>query len=219
MDLLTPSVNVPAEWEKLRRLRDEIAADVQERERLTAIHGVRGFRRLPDVPALAAEEVGGDGKAQALPVHVETGMDVSSADADMREAQAGCAGCGNCACGVGREKVNGNEFDPNGIAQHAPGAKLDGGKARPWLMLAGFPRALAEVAHVTTVGAKKYTPHGWSKVENGSERYMDAFARHMLAEARGEVIDTDTGSLHKAQMVWNLLASLELDLRKLEGVA
>lgn len=105
MDLLTPSVNVPAEREKLRRLRDEIAADVQERERLTALHGVRGFRRLHDLPALAAEEVGGDGKASLGPVHVETGMDVPSADADLRETQAGCAGCGNCACGMGREKV------------------------------------------------------------------------------------------------------------------
>ena len=103
MDLLTPSVNVPAEREKLRRLRNEIAADVQER--LTAHHGVRGFRRLHDLPALAAEEVGGDGKAQALPVHVETSMGVPSADADLRETQAGCAGCGNCACGMGREKV------------------------------------------------------------------------------------------------------------------
>lgn len=115
--------------------------------------------------------------------------------------------------------MNGNEFDPNGIDQHMPGAKLDGGKMRAWLMISGFPRALAAVAQVTTIGAQKYTPNGWASVPNGQERYMDAFARHMLAEARGEEIDPETGALHKAQMIWNLLASLELDLRKLEGVA
>lgn len=107
-----------------------------------------------------------------------------------------------------------DEFDPNGIDQHAPGAKLDGGKMRAWLMISGFPRALAAVAHVTTIGAQKYTPNGWASVPNGQERYMDAFGRHMLAEARGEEIDPETGALHKAQMIWNLLASLELDLRK-----
>lgn len=104
-DLLTPSVNVPAEREKLRRLRDEIAADVEQRERLTSLHGVRGFRRLRDLPALATQEIRRDGEAQALPVHVETGVDVPSAASDVREAQACVGGCGNCACGMGREKV------------------------------------------------------------------------------------------------------------------
>jgi len=106
MDLLTPSVNVPAEREKLRRLRDEIAADVEQRERLTSLHGVRGFRRLRDLPALATEEIRRDGEAQALPVHVEARMGVPAAASVVREAQAGCAGCGKCACGVGQQKVS-----------------------------------------------------------------------------------------------------------------
>lgn len=45
-DLLTPSVNVPAEREKLRRLRDEIAADVEHRKQLERLYSVRGFRRI-----------------------------------------------------------------------------------------------------------------------------------------------------------------------------
>ena len=39
----------------------------------------------------------------------------------------------------------------------------------------------------------------------------------MLAVGRGEKIDDGpggTGCLHKAQMIWNLLASLELELRR-----
>lgn len=105
------------------------------------------------------------------------------------------------------------ETDPHGLDQHAPGAKLDAGKLRAWLCIAGFSNALVAVADVTTKGAAKYTPNGWAKVANGSERYMDAFGRHMLALGRGESLDLDTGCLHKAQMIWNLLASLELDLR------
>lgn len=106
------------------------------------------------------------------------------------------------------------EFDPNGTDQHAPGAKLDGGKLRPWLCIAGFARALTAVADVTTKGAEKYTPNGWAVVPNGTDRYMDAFARHALALARGEMIDEDTQCMHKAQMAWNILASLELELRE-----
>lgn len=43
MDLLTTSVNVPAEREKLRQLRNEIAADVAHREDLARRYGVRGY--------------------------------------------------------------------------------------------------------------------------------------------------------------------------------
>ena len=105
------------------------------------------------------------------------------------------------------------EFDPNGKNPHEPGAKLDAGKLLPWLFIAGFANALTDVADVTTKGARKYTPNGWMEVPDGAARYMEAFARHQLALARGEKIDADTGCLHKAQMIWNLLASLELELR------
>lgn len=110
-----------------------------------------------------------------------------------------------------------NEVDPHGISPHMPGAKLDAGKMQPWLCFAGFSHALTAVAHVTTVGAVKYTPNGWELVPQGEARYMEGFARHMLALGRGEQIDNGpqgTGCLHKAQMIWNLLASLELELRR-----
>ena len=106
------------------------------------------------------------------------------------------------------------ELDPSGIDQHTPGAKLDAGKVLPWLMISGFSRALAAVSDVTTKGATKYTPNGWKTVPDGEARYMEAFARHMLAFGRGEEYDADTGCLHKSQMIWNLLASLELELTR-----
>ena len=110
------------------------------------------------------------------------------------------------------------EKDPYGRNPHESGAKLDDGKMRVWLMLSGFSRALEAVADVTTKGAAKYTPNGWMDVPNGEERYMEAFARHMLSVAQGEKYDMDTLCLHKAQMIWNLLASLELELRNVKWV-
>ena len=105
-----------------------------------------------------------------------------------------------------------NESDPRGISPHVPGAKLDNGKPFTWLCIKGFAHALDEVAKVTTVGARKYTPDGWKSVPDGANRYMDAFGRHMLKLGQGETTDADTQCLHKAQMIWNLLASLELEL-------
>lgn len=108
------------------------------------------------------------------------------------------------------------ESDPSGKDPHMPGAKVDAGKNRVWLCVSGFSRALEEVSKITTAGATKYTPNGWVSVENGQERYMDAFGRHLLELGKGNKFDDGpggTGGLHKAQMIWNLLASLELELR------
>jgi hypothetical protein len=109
------------------------------------------------------------------------------------------------------------ERDPHGIDPHTPGAKLDAGKPMVWLCLAGFSHALAAVADVTTKGARKYTPNGWMQVDDGESRYMEAFGRHMLQLGSGQVHDKDTGCMHKAQMIWNLMASLELELRANAG--
>lgn len=109
------------------------------------------------------------------------------------------------------------ESDPNGIGQHEAGAKVDAGKQLAWLFLSGFSKALEQAAEVTTQGARKYTPNGWKSVPDGSQRYMEAFGRHLFALGRGEVYDTGpggTGCSHKAQMIWNLLASLELDIER-----
>jgi hypothetical protein len=110
-----------------------------------------------------------------------------------------------------------NERDPYDMNPHEPGAKLDAGKPMVWLCIAGFSQAVAAVADVTTKGALKYTPNGWMTVPEGKDRYMEAFGRHMLALGRGEDVDKDTGCLHKAQMIWNLMASLELELREANG--
>jgi hypothetical protein len=105
------------------------------------------------------------------------------------------------------------ETDPNGIDQHAPGAKLDAGKLRPALVLDGFANALEAVIKVGTDGAAKYTDNGWKEVANGFARYSDAEGRHRLKRGKGETHDKDSGSLHLAHEAWNALAKLELYLK------
>ena len=105
-----------------------------------------------------------------------------------------------------------NETDPNGINQHAAGAKLDDGKIQAGV-LKDFSLALMAVAEVGTFGANKYTRGGWQSVPNGIERYEDALWRHLL-KARHEPIDDDSGFLHQAHLAWNILASLEMVLRQ-----
>lgn len=105
------------------------------------------------------------------------------------------------------------EADPHGLDPHAPGAKLDAGKIRPDLIIDGFSMALWAVAEVGTHGAAKYTEGGWQHVEEGVKRYRAAAGRHRLKRAR-ESHDQDSKLLHLAHEAWNVLAELELTLRK-----
>lgn len=107
------------------------------------------------------------------------------------------------------------EYDPTGLGQHEPGAKLDGGKVRPELVMRGFANALWAVAEIGTYGAQKYTDDGWEKVPDGFQRYTDAMYRHLLREHQGEALDPESGFLHAAHTAWNALARLELLLREL----
>ena len=111
-----------------------------------------------------------------------------------------------------------SETDPTGRQAHDPGAKLDAGKPRVWLVLGGFPRALEEVSKVGTFGAKKYSDDGWAGVPDGIARYSDAMGRHLLKEAAGEKLAPDSRLMHAAHTAWNALARLELMLREEDAV-
>ena len=105
------------------------------------------------------------------------------------------------------------ERDPSGKDQHQSGAKLDGGKIRPGLVLGGFARALWAVSEIGTFGAAKYTDNGWMEVPNGQARYDDAGMRHWLKDKMGQQIDPDSEKTHLAHEAWNALAKLDLHLR------
>ncbi|CCE60796.1 endolysin; inhibits RNA polymerase [Pseudomonas phage tf] len=105
-----------------------------------------------------------------------------------------------------------NEKDPNGVDQHAPGAKLDAGKVDIGLLFESFPNALTGVAMVATFGAAKYTRGGWKTVPQGIQRYAAAEGRHKLKRYGGEKNDPDSKLNHRFHECWNALAQLELEL-------
>lgn len=108
------------------------------------------------------------------------------------------------------------QIDPNGLDQHAPGAKLDGSKPRPELVFRGFARALKAVTAVATYGAEKYSPDGWQHVDNGEQRYMDALYRHLSEKHLGVALDEESNLSHLAHAAWNALAVLELEIKRKE---
>ena len=99
---------------------------------------------------------------------------------------------------------------------HVPGAKDD--KAKPMAgVLLDFSRALQTVVDVGTYGAKKYTRTGWATLPEGSQRYLDAMMRHLLAvDVDPDGLDKETGLPHLAHVAWNALAVLELQARRKE---
>ena len=99
---------------------------------------------------------------------------------------------------------------------HVPGAKDDKGKPMAGVLL-DFSRALQTVVDVGTYGAKKYTRTGWATVPEGSQRYLDAMMRHLLAmDVDPDGLDKETGLPHLAHVAWNALAVLELQARRKE---
>lgn len=92
---------------------------------------------------------------------------------------------------------------------HLPGLKYDEGKPNLSLVFSGFAKALQDVGHVGTFGARKYTPAGWKSVPNLQERYMSALLRHTFAVLDNESFDCETGRHHLAHVAWNALAMLE----------
>lgn len=79
--------------------------------------------------------------------------------------------------------------------------KYDTGKLRYSLVP---PIAIKAIAEVLTFGANKYAANSWQKVENGSERYLDALYRHLEAYRSGEKFDPESGSTHLAHAITNI---------------
>lgn len=89
--------------------------------------------------------------------------------------------------------------------------KYDSGKAPSYRGAIGyFPTAISGVASVSSFGATKYAWNGWRYVDDGINRYTDAMVRHLVSEAKGEVLDSESGLPHAFHVAWNALARAEL---------
>ena len=74
---------------------------------------------------------------------------------------------------------------------------------------------LEEVARVLTAGAKKYGANNWQNLDDGYNRYLGAMLRHLTEVQRGNIIDSDTGCFHIAQVATNALFMLHFKLQEL----
>lgn len=111
---------------------------------------------------------------------------------------------------VTKEKTN------DSAEKQATGSiKYDAGKPAIFRGLIDyFPRAIEQVAQISTFGASKYAWKGWEGVEDGVNRYSDAMVRHLVKESSEGPTDMDSGLLHAAHVAWGALARLELMLRE-----
>lgn len=116
--------------------------------------------------------------------------------------------------------------DPNGLDQHASGAKLDLGKAPIFDgVLQYFPRALTKVAELSQWGATRYSWEGWREVPDAFKRYSNAMGRHILKEKTEGLYDLDALNdkdhpaeiLHATQVAWNALARLDKLIEEYEA--
>ena len=71
-----------------------------------------------------------------------------------------------------------------------------------------------DIVKVFTSGSIKYGDNTWQGLENGYQRYKAAMFRHLLEYEKGNWIDSDTGCIHLAQVVWNALAMLHIEKAK-----
>ena len=82
------------------------------------------------------------------------------------------------------------------------GRKFDQEKPRydliPW-------ECMDDVALVLTKGAEKYAPDNWKYVKGARWRYVGAAFRHLVARARGEMNDKETGLPHVSHAICCLL--------------
>lgn len=103
---------------------------------------------------------------------------------------------------------------PTGPEQSKDTNKLDQGKLMAGILEEFLP-ALNEVAKLGSMNNKpngKYERGSWQRVENGEQRYLDAFWRHILSGRKG--IDPETGMPHDVAIAWNALALIWFRLKR-----
>lgn len=88
------------------------------------------------------------------------------------------------------------------------GRKYDAGKLDytllPW-------DAVEDIIRVLDFGARKYARDNWKYVKDADNRYLAAAFRHMVAHARGEIHDPETGLPHLAHAGCCVLFLLSLE--------
>lgn len=98
------------------------------------------------------------------------------------------------------------------------GEKYSKDKLPIYTFLMQFKNALKEVAKCSQAGHNKYPlDKDWKnfeRVENAQFEYMNASIRHLFEEGVNQDMLEYGNITHKAQVIWNLLAALEVSLKE-----
>jgi len=84
------------------------------------------------------------------------------------------------------------------------------GKAE-WDYIFDFPTAMEALCRVMEVGSVKYERDDWKQGGRPDHEYISAMGRHISAFKQGDMFDPDTGCLHLAHALWNIIALIELN--------
>jgi hypothetical protein len=66
-------------------------------------------------------------------------------------------------------------------------------------------KQIEKLAKVLTMGAAKYSPDNWKKVEPFNDRYFAALMRHLVAWRNGETVDPESGQSHLDHAMCNIM--------------
>jgi len=81
-----------------------------------------------------------------------------------------------------------------------------------------FPIAVEALCRVKELGAVKYARDNWKLGGKPDSEYYAACMRHLMAaktaKDRGEMFADDSGCLHLAHAMWNIMALIELNVRE-----
>lgn len=89
-------------------------------------------------------------------------------------------------------------------------SRMNAGKAE-WDYIFDFPTAVEAFCRVKELGAIKYERDNWKAGGKPDREYISAVGRHISAFKQGETFATDTGCLHLAHAMWNVMALIELN--------
>ena len=74
-----------------------------------------------------------------------------------------------------------------------------------------FPTAVEAFCRVKEIGAAKYERDNWKAGGKPDREYISAMGRHIAEFKKGETFAGDTGCLHLAHAMWNIMALIELN--------
>lgn len=109
-------------------------------------------------------------------------------------------------------KMDSDETEHKAPIAVSKGTKFDSGKPRFGLL---SPYVEEAIAQVLTDGAAKYADRNW-ELGLDYERVYSATRRHLSAFWKGEDIDPDSGRLHLAHAMTELMFLLHYELNKAE---